>query len=259
MGEIPWRRKWHTTQVFLPGNFHGQRSLVGYSPWVHKESDPTEWLSTHTGTESRRAYLLHCEPMSSVFHVVVLSVSRVWLFANPWTAPCQSSLSFTVSWSLFKFMPIELVMASNHLLLCLSLLLLLLPWIFPSIRVFSNELALRIRCPKYWASPSASVLPMSIPGWFPLGLISLIALQSKGLSRVFSSTTVQKHQFFDTQPSLWSNAHIRTWLLEKPWLLLMWSTGYGHDKPLQYPYLENPKKVWKGKKIWLQKMSPLGW
>ena len=109
------------------------------------------------------------------------------------------------------------------------------------------------------ASPSASVLPICISGWFPLGLISLIALQSKGLSRVFSSTTVQKHQFFDTQPSLWSNAHIRTWLLEKPWLLLMWSTGYGNGKPLQYPCLENPKKVWKGKKIWLQKMSPLGW
>ena len=63
---------------------------------------------------------------------------------------------------------------------------------------------------------SASVLPMSIQGWFPLGLTGLISLQSKGLSRVFSNTTVWKHQFFSLQPSLWSNSHIHTWLLEKP-------------------------------------------
>ena len=68
------------------------------------------------------------------------------------------------------------------------------------------------------ASASASVLPMNIQGWFPLGLTGLISLQFKGLSRLFSNTTVQKHQFFDTQPSLWSNSHIHTWLLEKPYL-----------------------------------------
>ena len=66
------------------------------------------------------------------------------------------------------------------------------------------------------ASASASVFPMNIQGWFPLGLTSLISLQSKGLSRVFSSPTVWKHQFFRTQPSLWSSSHIHTWLLEKP-------------------------------------------
>ena len=66
------------------------------------------------------------------------------------------------------------------------------------------------------ASASASVLPMNIQYWFSLGLTGLISLQSKELSRVFSNTTVQKHQFFDTQPSLWSNSHIHTWLLEKP-------------------------------------------
>ena len=65
-------------------------------------------------------------------------------------------------------------------------------------------------------STSASVLPMNIMGWLPLGLIGLISLQSKGLSRVFSSTTVRKGQFFDAQPFLWSNSHIHTWLLEKP-------------------------------------------
>ena len=65
-------------------------------------------------------------------------------------------------------------------------------------------------------SASTSVLSLYIPGWFPLGLTALISLQSKGLSRVFSNTTVQKHQFFDIQPSSWSNSHIQTWLLEKP-------------------------------------------
>ena len=66
------------------------------------------------------------------------------------------------------------------------------------------------------ASASASVLPMNIQDWLPLGLTGLISLQSKGLSRVFSNTTVQKHQFFSVQPSLWSSSHIHTWVLEKP-------------------------------------------
>ena len=83
------------------------------------------------------------------------------------------------------------------------------PSVFPSIRVFSIELAPHIR----WAS--ASVLPL-IQDWSPLRLTGLISLQSKGLSRVFSNTTVQKHQFFGAQLSLWSNSHIHTWLLEKP-------------------------------------------
>ena len=95
--------------------------------------------------------------------------------------------------------------------------------IFPSIRVFSNESALCIRSQSIGASASASVLPMNIQDWFPLGLIGLI-LQSKELSRVFSNTTVQKHQFFCTQPSLWSNSHMTlwpnyTWLLEGDELL----------------------------------------
>ena len=75
------------------------------------------------------------------------------------------------------------------------------------------------------ASASASVLPMNIQGWFPLGLTGLISLQSKRFSRVFSSTTIQKHQFFGTQPSLWSKFHIHTWLLEKTTALTIWSLG----------------------------------
>ena len=95
--------------------------------------------------------------------------------------------------------------------------LLLLPSIFPSIRVFPNESVLHIRRPKYWNfKASASVLLVNIQDWFPLGWTGWISLQSKGLSRVFSNTTVQKHQFFCAQLSLWSSSHICTWLLEKP-------------------------------------------
>ena len=133
---------------------------------------------------------------------------------TPWIVACQASLSFIISQSLLKLMSIESVMPSNHFILCHPLLLL--PSIFPSISVFSKESALRIRWPKYWSFSFSMVLPMYYQGWFPLGLTGLFSLQSKGLSRVFSNITVQKHQFFSAQLSLWSNSHIRTWLLEKP-------------------------------------------
>ena len=125
----------------------------------------------------------------------------------------------TNSQSLLKLMSIELVMPSNHLILCCPLLLLLS--IFPSIRIFSNELVLCIRWPKYW-SFSFSISPSN--GYS--GLISIRVdwcdlLPSKGLSKIFSSNPVQKHQFFGVQPSLWSNSHIRTWLLEKPVVIII--------------------------------------
>ena len=90
---------------------------------------------------------------------------------------------------------------------------LLLPSIFPSIRVFSNESIICIRWPKYW-SFSFNISPSNIQDWFLLRLTSWIFMQSKGLSRVFSNTTVQKHQFFDAQLSSQSNSHIHKWLLE---------------------------------------------
>ena len=127
------------------------------------------------------------------------SLSHVRLFVTPRTAAYQASLSITNSQSLL--MSITSVMPSNHLILCHPLLLP--PSIFPSIRVFSNESILRIKWPKYWSfSFSIAVLPMNTPDWFPLGWTSWISLQSKGLSRVFSNNTVQKHQFFGTQLSL---------------------------------------------------------
>ena len=94
--------------------------------------------------------------------------------------------------------------------------LLFLPSIFPSIRIFSSESILPIRWPKYWSFCFSINPSTSIQDWFPLGLSGLISLQSRGFSRVFSNTTIQKHQFFGAQPSLWSNSHIHTWLLEKP-------------------------------------------
>ena len=127
-------------------------------------------------------------------------LSHIWFFVTPWIAACQASLSFTISHSLLTLMSVELVMPSNHLILCHPLLLL--PSIFSSIRIFFNEWALLIRWPKDWAS--ASDLPRNIQDWFPLGLNDLVSLLSEGLSRDFSSTTVWKHQFFVTQPSLWS-------------------------------------------------------
>ena len=143
---------------------------------------------------------------------LVQPLSHVQLFATPWTAAHQASLSFTNSWSLLKFMSIEWVRPSNHLILCHPLLLL--PLIFPSIRVFSNELALPSGSQSVEASASASVLAVNIQSWFPLGLTGLIFLLSKGLSRVFSSTSVQRHQFFGAQSLLMARSHTSTWLLE---------------------------------------------
>ena len=128
------------------------------------------------------------------------SLSHVQLFATPWTAAYQASLSITNSQSLLKLMYTKLVMPSNHLILCCPLLFS--PSIFPSIRVFSNESALRIRWPKDW-SFSFSISPSNeYSGLISLRLTSWISVQSKGLSRIFSNTTVQKHQFFGTQLSL---------------------------------------------------------
>ena len=139
--------------------------------------------------------------------ITVQSLTHVRLFETPWTAAHQASLSSTISQSSLKLMSIESMMTSKHLILRHPLLLL--PSIFPSIRVFSSELVLRIRWPKYW-SFSFSISPSNEYS----GLISFrtgwITLKSKGLSGVFSSTTVQKHLFFGAQLSLWSKSHVHT-------------------------------------------------
>ena len=142
------------------------------------------------------------------------SLSHIQLFVTLWTAAHQASLSITNSQSLPKLMSNVSVMPSNHLILCRPLLLH--PSIFPSIRVFSNKSVLHIRWPKYM-SFSFSI---STSSWYSrlisLGLTGWISLQFKRLSRIFSYTTVQKHQFFSTQLPSQSNSHIHTWPLEKP-------------------------------------------
>ena len=152
-------------------------------------------------------------PFSSVQFSSVQSLSRVQLFATPWIAARQASLSITNSQRSLRLASIESVMPSSHLIRCHPLLLP--PPIPPSIRVFSNELTLRMRWPKYW-SFSFSIIPSKeIPRLISFRMDWLISLQSKGLSRVFSNTTVQKHQFFGAQPSSQSNSHIHTWPQEK--------------------------------------------
>ena len=157
------------------------------------------------------------EMLKFIYSIVVQSLSCVWLFVTPWTAACQASLPFTISHNLLKLM---LLSWWCHPTISSCHPLLLLPSLFPSIRVFSSVLVLCISWRSIEASASASVLPMNIQDWFPLGLNGWISLQSKGLSRVFSSTRVWKHQFFGAQPSLWSTSHIRIWLLEKTYLWL---------------------------------------
>ena len=142
----------------------------------------------------------------------VLSLSRVQLFATPWTVAHQASLSITNSQSLLKLMPIKSVMPSNHLILCHPLLLP--PSIFPSIRVFPNESVL---CISIGVSASTSVLPMNIQDWFPLGWTGWISLQSKGLLRVFLT--------------LWQFMWISILILKKKWTLTWlvysgWSVFY---------------------------------
>ena len=146
-------------------------------------------------------------------HVLVQSLSHVQLFATLWTAACQASLSISNSQSLLKLMSIESVMPSKHLMLCR--LLLLLPSIFPSIRVFSSELVLCIRWPKYW-SFSFSISPSNER----LGLISfrIDSFDLLAVQKTFKSLLqhqVQKHQFFSAQLPLWSKSHVHTCLLEK--------------------------------------------
>ena len=198
--------EWSTVPEFAGSfsrAFHNSSAASSLGPgWLPEERGPWELeMEVNSGTE-----------MDSGACLLLFSCSVMLDSATPWTAACQASLSITNSWSLLKLMSIELVMPSNHLLeseipsnhLILCHPLLLLPSIFSSFRVFSNESALPIRWPKYWCfsfiiSPSndySGLISFRID-WFDL----------QGLSKIFSCTTVRKHQFFSTQPSLWSNFH----------------------------------------------------
>ena len=189
LSDLLWRRQWHPTPVLLPGKSHGQRSLVGCSPWGLWELDTTErlhfhfslscigegngnplqcsclqnprdrgawWAAVHGVAQSQtRLQRLTSSSSSSS----VESLSHVRIFVTPWTEARQSSLSITSSRSLLRLLSIQLVMPSNFLILCHPLLLL--SSIFPSIRVFTNESAFHIRWPSTGVTASASVLPMN--------------------------------------------------------------------------------------------------
>ena len=167
----------------------------------------------------------------------VQSLSCVQLFVTPWIAACQASLSITNSQSLPKLMSIESVIPSSHLILCPPLLLL--PPIPPGIRVFSSESTLCMRWPKY-RSFSFNISPSNEhPGLISFRMYWLDLLAVQGTLRVFSNTTVQKHQFFSTQLSSQSNSHIHTWPQEKP-----------------SPWLDGPKSAKKCLCFWI---CYLGW
>ena len=150
--------------------------------------------------------------LALAYIVVVQSPSRVRLFVTPWTAAHrQASLNLTISWSLPEFISISSVMPSSHPILWCS---------FPPALNPSQHQGLFqwVSCSHRWPNigASASVIPMSIWGWFPLRWTGLISLLFRRFSRVFSSTTVRRHQFFSTLPSLWSSSHNQMWPLERP-------------------------------------------
>ena len=144
----------------------------------------------------------------------LFSCSGVSSLCSSMDYTCQSPLSFTNTQSLLKLMPLSrwyyLTVSSSAapFSFCLHS--------FPVLVSFPMSWLFESSGQSIGVSASASVLPMNIQEWFPLGLTDFISMQSKGLSRVFTNTTVQKHQLFKAQPSLWSRSHIHTWLLDKP-------------------------------------------
>ena len=156
------------------------------------------WRQIHTHWKPYDSHYSHFSKTSSIFSSVQ-SLSHVWLLVTPWTVAHQASFSITKSQSLLKFMSIESEMPSNHLILCCPLLLL--PSIFPVSWSFQMSQLFSSGGQSIGVSASISVLPMNTQDWSPLGWTGWISLQSKGLSRVFSNTTVQNHQFFGAQLS----------------------------------------------------------
>ena len=153
--------------------------------------------TSHTGWDEAHSILklyTFLNIKSNMLISSVQSLSCVRLFATPWTAACQASLSIANSQSLLRFMSTESVVPSNHFILCCPLLLL--PSNFPASGSFQMSQLFTSGGQNIGLSASTPVFPMNIQDWFPLGWTGWISLQSKGLSRVFSNTTVQKHQFF---------------------------------------------------------------
>ena len=198
--EDPWRRKWQPILVFLPGY------SMDRGPWQ---------ITVHGVAKSwkRLSDWAHTTILLTVF-TSVQSLSHVQLFATPWTTACHvprpsptpgaCSNSRLLSWWCHPTISTSVIPFSS----CLQS--------FPASGSFPMSQLFASGGQNIGVSASASVFLMNIQDWFPWGLTGLISLKSKGLSRVFSNTTVQHHQFFGAQLSLWSNSYIHTWLLEKP-------------------------------------------
>ena len=176
--------------------------------WHFKMTGLVRRFSRRRNLSSSR---IHC---CSIIFSSVQSLSRVQLFATPWITARQASLSITNSWNLPKFMCIESMMPSSHLILCHPFSSC--PQSLPASESFPMSQLFAWGGQSIGVSASASVLPINTQDWSPLGWTSWISLQSKGLSSVFSNITVQQHQFFSAQPSSQSNSRIHTWSLEKP-------------------------------------------
>ena len=153
-----------------------------------------------------------CFPTYLTVVIVVQLLSHVQLSVTPWTTACQAFLSCTISQSLLSPLNQWCYLTISSSVLAFSSCL----QSFPTSGSFPISWFFTSGSQSIKASASASVLPMNIQDWFPWGFIGLISLLPKGLSWVFSSTAVQKDQFFSIQPSFWSNSHIHTWLLKQP-------------------------------------------
>ena len=213
LGRSPGERKGYPLQ------YSGLGNSMDHSPWVHKESDMIEWPSLTFIMVLCLVFLRRAILFSTVVAPIYIPTNSVWgsLFSTcsccSVTKVCPtlcdpkgcSTEGFPVTHYLLEFSQVHVHWIGDAILSCP---LLLLPSIFPNIRMFSNESAIHVGWPKYWSFSFTSVLPKSIQGWFPLRLSGLISLLSKGLSRVFSNTTVQNHQLFSTLPTIVQLSHL---------------------------------------------------
>ena len=196
--KIPWRREWQSTPVFLPGKTNGQSTQVGYSHDFTKSWARLSNWHLHTFTFNFSMLCSH----SIVFNSLWPHGLQLARLPSPSPSPLACSNSCPSSGWCHPTISSSIIFSC-----CLQS--------FPASGSFLMSRLFASGGQNIGVSASASVIPMNIQDWFPLGLTGWISLQSQGLSRVFSNTTVQKHQFFGAQPSLWSNSHIRTWLMEK--------------------------------------------
>ena len=207
---------WHHpgTSLLPSPPLHGGTLVPMWAQLTSSRPLWTFWASLHWVATVWSACLLHSRAPGLPWRIALVQLlSHVWLFGTPWTAARQASLSFTISWSLLKLMSIKFVFHTTILSSVVPFSSCFQP--FPASGSFPMSWLFPSGGQCIGTSASASVLPMNIQDWLPLGLTGFISLQSKGISRVFSNTRVWRHQFFSALPSLWSNSHINTWLMEK--------------------------------------------